>query len=68
MTENNKTATTLFEGGDVTFVDIAALAIATALFVSQGDEKVLEHIGQMADALQEGFTNGEEKADEQQGN
>lgn len=67
MTEANKTSETIFDGGDIEFIDIAALAIATALFVAQGKTEVMEAIGDMADSIKEGFTADEETTDEQQG-
>lgn len=66
MTERNKTSEVILDGGNIEFADIAALAIATAIFISQGDDKVLETIGQMADSLKGGFIPNEETADEQQ--
>lgn len=43
------------EGGEITLVDIAALSIATTLFISQGDEEMLKAIGAMADVIKESF-------------
>lgn len=55
----------IFEGGNIEFVDVAALSIATALFISQGNEEVLEAIGELADSLKESFTRNDEKENEQ---
>lgn len=65
MSDDNKTKTTIFDGGELHFVDVASLSIATALFIAQGDERILDAIGNMADAIKEGFNPGEKTTDEQ---
>lgn len=50
----------IVNGGDIEFIDVASLAIATAIFISGGDDKVLGHIGAIADKLKEAFGSDEE--------
>jgi uncharacterized protein with PhoU and TrkA domain len=66
MSDDNKTKDTLFDGGVLHFRDVAALSIATVLFIAQGNEKILDAIGEMADSIKEGLNADEETTDEQQ--
>lgn len=54
MSENN-ISDIINDGGEITLIDIAALSIATTLFISQGDEEMLKAIGSMADVIKESF-------------
>ncbi len=65
MSDDNKTKNKIFDGGVLHFSDIAALSIANALFIAQGDERILEAIGNMADSIKEGLNADEETTDEQ---
>lgn len=46
-------------GGDIGFPEIAALSIATVLWLSRGNDKILEEIGSIADEIKERFINGD---------
>jgi hypothetical protein len=59
MSENN-ISDIINDGGEITLVDIAALSIATTLFISQGDEEMLKAIGSMADVIKESFRSDNE--------
>lgn len=61
---NNDTKATILSGGEIEFVDVASLAIALALFISQGDEETLDTIGKIADSLKEGFAENVEEGSE----
>lgn len=65
MSEENKTSDKLFGGGNIEFIDIASLAIATALFIAQGEDNVLKAIGDIADSIKEGFGNEETEHEQQ---
>lgn len=65
MTEETvNTKATILSGGEIEFIDIASLAIATALFISQGNDEILDTIGKIADSLKEGFVGNEEEESE----
>jgi len=63
MSDNN-VSKMINEGGEINFVDIAALSIALSLFISQGDEEILNAIGSMADAIKGSFGAKEESQGE----
>lgn len=56
---SNKTTKMINEGGDIGFPEIAALAIATALYISQDDDDKLMQIGKIADEIMERFVKGD---------
>jgi hypothetical protein len=61
MSDKKETKATIFDGGEINFIDIASLTIALSLFITQGNEQMLEAIGDLADSLKEGFSSNEHK-------
>ena len=56
---SDKVSDIISDGGELSLVDVAALSIATTLFLSQGDDEVLQAIGRMADLIKASFEDGE---------
>jgi hypothetical protein len=48
---------------DMTFEDIAALAIATALYLGKDDPTIIDTIGATADNIKEKFVNGQNESE-----
>lgn len=61
---DNKVSDIISGGGEITLIDIAALSIATTLFISQGDEEMLAAIGKMADVIKESFQQEDDNKEE----
>lgn len=62
--DNKNMSDIISEGGEINLIDIAALAIATILFISQGDEEVLRGVGKIADVIKESIIDSQENKDE----
>lgn len=48
---------------DMTFDDIAALAIATALYLGKDDPTIIDIIGATAENIKEKFVNGHDESE-----
>jgi hypothetical protein len=64
MTESNSTEQMINEGGDIAFPDIAALTLATVLWLTRGDDKVINEIGTIADQIKERFQGNDTSGDQ----
>ena len=52
------------EGGDIAFPDIASLTLAVVLWITSGNEKALNEIGNIADQIKERFQGNDTSGDE----